>query len=540
AIEQARQRVLAGAGGRESEHIVQVISLYNGARYSAYTFRRYDDVRLVMAPELQLGYFGGDADNFTYPRYSLDMSFLRVYENDQPFQTEHFFPWSTGGAAEGETVFVVGNPGSTNRLETVAQLEYRRDISERYLFDWLNSRVEALEQYVEEDPSDAVRNQLFSLLNAQKLYRGRLRGLEDPVLMARRRDTEAQFRAAIEASPELREEYGSLIDEMAELQQERRLLEDEFAAFFGLTPTSSLGSTVMRRAMLAARLVNLREAGAPEEQQAALVGQILSIGDQPEMLQEMYLVDRLEALEEHIADQSAALANLLAADDTESLAADIVQSSALTDSAETARAIDEGELEEDAAVQLALTFSDIFADYTSASAGIAAQEQELAARLGRARFEVYGTSIPPDATFSLRIADGVVSGYPYNGTIAPSHTTYYGMYDRFFAFGPGTEWDLPPVWAQVPESLELSTPLNLVSTNDIIGGNSGSPLLNEDLELVGLVFDGNIESLPSSFIYVTERARAVSVDSRGMLEALRAVYRADRIADELTTGVAVN
>lgn len=536
AITAAHARIVSGV---PDDHIVQIISLYNGARYSAYTFRRYSDIRLVMTPELQIGYFGGDTDNFSYPRYALDMTFFRVYENDRPLVTPNYFGWSENGASEGEAIFVVGNPGSTNRLETVAQLEYRRDVAERYLLEWVNRRVASLETYYVREPSDAIRNQLFSLLNVQKLYTGRVGGLENEVLMARRRDTERQFREAIESDPILQAKYGGLLDEMAQLQAERIAMRDEYAAFSGLAPNSSLGSTLMRRAMLAARLVEQLEQGADEGQLARLRDQINSISDQQVEIQQMYLVDRIEMLQRHLAGQSPGLSELIGGRSPEEVARQMISESALSNSESTGATLAAGTVADDPAVQLARSFYQIYADYQSAISGISAQEQDIGSRLGRARFDIYGTDIPPDATFSLRIADGVVEGYPYNGTIAPIHTTFYGMYDRFYSFGPDSEWDLPATWSNIPEELELATPINFVSTNDIIGGNSGSAVLNQNLEVVGLAFDGNLEFLPSSFIYVTETGRTISVDSRGMIEALDAVYDADRIVQELRSGTVV-
>ena len=536
AIANTQRRILAERGGDDSGYFVQVITLYNGARYSAYTFRRYDDVRLVMTPELLIGYYGGDPDNFSYPRYTLDMTFFRVYEDGRPYETPNYFPWSDNGADEHEPVFIVGNPGSTNRLETVAQLEYRRDIQERYLLALVDQRVAALENYVTAESPDEIRNELFGLLNVQKLYRGRVGGLQNEYLMARRRDTERQFRDAVMADSELAQTYGPLFEEMAGLQQERRDLEDEYVAFLGLTPTSSLGSPILRRALLATRYLAQQEQGADAEQLGRLRVQILNVTDLPVELQQAYVTDRIAVLRERFAPQHHDLAALLEGRTDADFARDLVANSRLAAAESTARLLDNAALADDPAVRLMLPLSEVYADFSSAMAGIGEQETEIGSQLGRARFDIYGTEIPPDATFSLRIADGVVLGYPYNGTVAPWYTTFYGMYDRYYSFGPGTDWDLPERWHTIPEDFEPATPLNFVSTNDIIGGNSGSPVLNRDLEVVGLVFDGNIGFLPSSFIYVTDRARAVSVDSRGMIEALENVYGAQRIVDELRGG----
>lgn len=535
-IEQIRERITSEAGGEEAGIVVQVISLYHGGRYSAYTFRRYSDVRLVIAPEHQIGFFGGDSDNFTYPRYALDMSFFRVYgENGQPLQTEHYFTFSDAGASDGDLVFVIGNPGSTNRLETVAQLEFRRDIQEKYLLDFIDSRVAALEALYEDNPSEQLRNQLLSLKNSQKVYTGRVKGLNDPVLMARRRDTERQFAAAIEENAELSSQYGGLIDEMAEIQVQKRELSAEYISFMSLFPNSSLSATVLRRAMAAYNYLVQQQSGVSSERTEAIRNQILGINDQPAPLQQMYLEARLERFVEQFGAESEIVREILDGRTVQAAAQQVVNGSVLVDSARTARALESGSLNlDDPAIQIAAAIMPRYSEYQSAFAGLTEQEREIASQLGRARFEIYGTDIPPDATFSLRIADGIVAGYPYNGTIAPPYTTFYGLYDHYYSYGPGTEWDIPERWLNPPETFELKTPVNIVSTNDIIGGNSGSPLLNRDLEVVGLVFDGNIESLPSSFIYTDEVARAVSVDSRGMLEALDEIYDADRLVLELT------
>lgn len=545
AIQRIEERLQQeGSAGGENIH-VEVISLYNGGQYSAYVFRRYEDVRLVLMPELQLGYYGGDPDNFTYPRYALDMTLWRVYEDGAPLDTEdHYFRWSETGAQPGEAVFVIGNPGSTSRLQTVAQLEFRRDVQERALVDVINQRVEALQAYVDQNPEVAeelgLRNALFSLLNAQKAYAGMLEGLRDPVILARRADTERQFIEAVQQDPALRAEYGDLVEQMANLQEQKREYAEDFEAFLGLNPGSTLGSAVLQRAVLAYLLVNQQAAGAGDEQLANLRQQLLAIDDQPRELQEAYLAQRLSTFQRIFGAESEMVQAMLDGRTPEEAAAFITNNSMLVEADRLAEAVEQGTLtRDDPALQLVEAFIPRYQAYQSAFGGLMARQQELASRIGRAKFAVYGTDLPPDATFSLRIADGIVAGYPYNGTIAPPHTTYYGLYDHYYSYGPDTPWDLPERWLTPPETFDLSTPINLVSTNDIIGGNSGSPLLDRDLELVGLVFDGNIESLPGNFIYQTDRARTVSVDARGILEAIDDIYEADRIVQELRTGALV-
>jgi hypothetical protein len=218
------------------------------------------------------------------------------------------------------------------------------------------------------------------------------------------------------------------------------------------------------------------------------------------------------------------------------VAAALIDGSALSDAESTAAALEGGSLSlDDPAVQVAVAFVSHLLDFQSASAGLTARENELAGDLGRARFAVYGTEVPPDATFSLRLADGVVKGYEYNGTVAPPYTTFYGMYDRYYGFmdDPTSEWALPERWQNPPESFDMETPINFVSTADITGGNSGSPVINSKLEIVGLIFDGNIESLSGDYIHLPDKSRAVAVDARGILEALDDIYGADRLVLEL-------
>ncbi len=544
AINAITERITEAAGGDEAGIVVQVINLYNGGRYSAYTFRRFSDVRLVMAPELNLGYFGGDTDNFTYPRYALDMSFLRVYDADgEPYEPAHYFAWSESGSGEGEPVFVIGNPGSTSRLETVAQLEWRRDVQEQFILDLLNDRIASLMAYYEENPSPALLNQIFGLRNTQKLYTGRVKGLNDPVIMAKRADTQADFLADLEArvadtaSPDVPAPYFDIIDNLNDIQTQKREYAAEFGAFLALQPGGGLTSGTVGRALLAHAYLSQKAAGAADEALTGLVDQLSGIAQDPG-LDRRFLEGRLRDFVRYFGSDDPGVMQVLQGRTIEAVADQIFAESALTSGESAAAAISDGTLTmDDPAVAMLAPFMQRRQDFQSAFAGLGAQEAELSAQHGRARFEIYGTTRPPDATFSLRIADGVVARYEYNGTMAPPYTTYFGLYDRYASHrsevdGTG-EWELPERWLNAPATFDRSTPLNFVTTNDIIGGNSGSPMLNQDLEVVGLIFDGNIESLPSAFIYQTEVARAVGVDVRGMREALDEIYDMDRIVHEL-------
>jgi hypothetical protein len=493
-----------------------------------------------MAPELQLGFFGGDPDNFTFPRYALDMSFLRVYQDGRPYQPEVHFKWSAAGVQDGEPVFVIGNPGSTSRLQTVAQLEYRRDVGDRALVDFFASHIGAMEAYRTAFPAQAesvdIRNKIFGLSNSQKAYAGIWSGLNDAVIMARRRDTEARFQDAIARDSSLQSRYGPLFGRLADVQQRKRPYAADvraFAAFGGPDWTPAL----LMRGIWAFQHQNARARGAPAEALAGLVDRMKQVAAQPAALQEQLLAARLGDIRRAYGDTSALVHQLLGGTTPAERARAIVAQSALADSAKAVAALQGGTIAAgDPGVALAATMMTRYFAWQQGFAPLEEEESTLGREIGRAHFAVYGTTMPPDATFSLRIADGVVRGYEYNGTRAPVFTTFYGMYDRHRSFPGVPDWQLPPRWLRPSPAFDLGTPFNFVATADIIGGNSGSPVLNRNLELVGVAFDGNIESLPGDYIYLPEKNRMVSVDARGMLEALRDMYGATRLVQELTGG----
>ena len=545
AEEEIAARISEEFGGEDAGIEVEMVSLYAGGRTSAYIFRRYTDVRLVMAPELAIGYFGGDPDNFTYPRYALDFSFLRVYEDDDPLNTsDNFFRWSESGVRRGDAVFMIGNPGSTSRIQTVAELEFRRDVSDKGLLAFVDNRIEALEAFYDMDPETGeamdLRNTIFSLINTQEAFRGILAGLHDPVILAKRRDQEQAFQAALDADPELAAEYGGLIAQVAGLQEQKAEHAGGFGGFLAFT-SPDYESAVLLRAMFAFQYANGSRAGAPAEALEGVLESLRGVPEQPQALQELLLAARLRDIAGSYGADFPLTRTLLGGRSPEDVAVSIVAESVLADSAAAVEAVRSGGAGMgDPAVQVMGALISGIGPFQQALGPISAQEEQIAEALGRARFEVYGTDVPPDATFSLRIADGVVSEYEYNGTFAPVVTTLYGLYDRHYSHIAGEtgdgEWDLPERWTDPPGDPELATPMNFVSTNDIIGGNSGSPLVNADLELVGLAFDSNAEGLSGEYIFLTERARAVSVDVRGILEALEEVYLAERIVEELRSG----
>ena len=540
--EAVAERIAAERGGEDAGIEVEVISLYNGGLYSAYIFRRYEHARLVIAPELQLGYFGGDPDNFTYPRYSLDFAFLRLYGDDgRPLRTDDHFRWSETGSSAGDLVFIIGNPGTTTRLQTVAELEFRRDVEMPALLGFLGSRIEVIEDYIEgrgDEPGiDEVRNSVFGLLNAQKAYTGMLRGLGDPYVIARRAASEAGFRASLEADPALAPKYLPLFGQIAELQSRKAAMAAEFNAFaaFG---NPDYESSLILRTLATFQYLGAQQQGAPPEELGEILDLLRGVPNRPGALDEALLAARYRDIADAFGSGDPSVRALLGGRSAEGAAAALIGSSAMADSASAVDVVAGGML--NPATEPAFAFVQAllgrFGPYQSVMSGVIPEEEAIAAGLGRARFEVDGTRIPPDATFSLRLADGVVEGYPYNGTVAPTHTTFHGLYDRHYSNPGAEEWALPERWLNPSSDFDLSTPLNFVSTADIIGGNSGSPVVNRDLEIVGLVFDGNIQSLPGDYIYMPALNRSIAVDARGILEALEDIYGAARIVEELTGG----
>ena len=526
----------------------QVVTLYDGGRFSLYLFKRFTDVRLVLAPELGIAHFGGDHDNFTYPRYCLDFTFVRLYDDDgKPYKPDNFFNWSKSGAKDGEAVFVVGNPGSTSRLSTADQLAYYRDVQYPYVFNLLNDRMESLLLYVEQHPDkkDEMKTQILGISNGQKAYMGRLDGLRDDELMQRRRDFDRQFRAEVMKRPELKAKYGHVWDEIAETREKVRAVAPDQ---FGLRSNGlGIAAHYSKAAQLAALAGELQK---PEDERSDrftgnkldLLKRSMAKGVDTDADLELLTLERqLKTMAGQLGKDDPVVVTLMQGKNCRDAAKALLASTMLGDSAKVAALVDGAPASilqcKDPFVVAALKAQPPLQAASQVSRETNARDEVNRSLLGRALYDVYGTAIPPDATFSLRIADGVVAGYEYNGTKAPAYTTFYGLYDRYHS-NPGAEdWDLPERWKTPPAGLDLSTPMDIVSTNDIIGGNSGSPMINIDREVVGLVFDGNIESLPGDFIFAEDAGnRTVSVHSAGILEAVRHAFKAERVARELERG----
>ncbi|MFW5972646.1 MAG: S46 family peptidase [Bacteroidota bacterium] len=536
-IDRLTERLTSDAQREDSSLVVEIVSLYQGGRYAAYTFRRFDDVRLAMATEHRIGYYGGDYDNFTYPRYNLDYAFFRAYDDSGlPLSPERFFRWDRGGAEDGEVVFVVGSPGSTSRLNTVAQLEYQRDHELPNVIDLMRRRASIFAEFIEANPEQAeetkIRSTYLSITNQIKNQQGQLEGLRDPYLIARKRAAQRQLQRAINESDTLRNQFGNIFDRIADVQQARDALAQRSAAFaaFG----SVIESQILTRAFYGYIHSIMRQRGFPEEAREEIRTSARETLFYPEDVERALLAERLEDLRRYLGPDDPNLSRIFGDSTPQEVADLVVSRTELNDSLRFEEIMDEGFLSsEDEAVDIINVVAPAYLAVAGQINTLAAREDALTSLLGRARLAILGRSIPPDASFSLRIADGIVAGYPYNGTMAPAFTTFAGMFDRYYSFTDREDWDLPERWVEARDEIDLSARVNLVTTNDITGGNSGSPLLNRDLEIVGLIFDSNIDALPNEFIYLDDRPRAISVDARGIIESLRTVYGADRLVDEL-------
>ena len=544
--EQAAQRSAAIAQiqtecNQQTQLNCQVVTLYQGGIYSLYRYRRFNDIRLVMAPEGDIAFFGGDPDNFTYPRYDLDLTLLRVYENGQPYSPPDYLKWSPAGAIENELVFVVGNPGSTGRLNTIAQMEFLRDVGYPASLAAYKRALGIYAELARTDTSAARRyqNDVFLVANSQKAVAGYRAGLIDTLSMAKKRAFEQEFRARIAADPKLQAQYGETWDAIAAAQRELATFNQQlrYRGFGGGSTLLQLGAGLVRVATESgkpdsARLPQYRGAGLNN-----IRTQLTKPVPIDTAFERLAIAAQLRAAQNELPANDPFLQTALRGRTPDAVAADLVRNTKVGDLTFRQSLLQGGEAAVNASTDPLIVWTRAVDPLNRAltiranalNAIIATNSEKI----GQALFAAYGTALPPDATFTLRISDGVVKSFPSNGTIAPYKTTFYGLYERSAAFDDKDPFKLPKRWVERKNNLDLSTPYNFVSTNDIIGGNSGSPVINKNAEVVGLVFDSNIEGVSSRFIFSTEVGRTVSVHSRGIVEALRKMYDGARIADEL-------
>lgn len=495
----------------------QVVTLYQGAVYQLYSYKVYDDIRLVCAPHLQTAHFGGDPDNFTYPRYGIDFGFCRAYEDDKPADTSaHYFKWNTTGLLENDLVFVTGNPGTTKRLLTYAQLEYMRDVWHPIVNEMIDRKLEIRQELATKDPAikRELEAEILSYQNSQKALRGYLSGLLDPSLMAQKKQAEKAFRTKVDADPALAQQYGDTWDKI-EAVTERRAEVERLRRF-----QSTAGHPVLQIGLM---LLQNRHEDAVKE-----------AGVEVTALQHSEFIDHLTRASKWLENEELDWIGV----GTPTEIAEAVRDSRLRDASYVRELIEGGEEaianSTDVAMVMASKLLPCMLENGKVHQEVLSIEKAQGARIGQALHAVYGNKVSPDATFTLRFSDGVAKGYAFNGTVAPWRTSFYGLYGRNAAFDNKYPFNLPQPWLDRRERVDMTKAVDFVSTNDIIGGNSGSPIVNKDLEVVGLVFDGNIEMLPNRYLYRGDIPRSVSVHVDAIMESLAKIYDAQRIVDELT------
>ncbi len=523
-----------------------VITLYQGGQYQLYRFKRYTDVRLVFAPEQQIAFYGGDADNFAYPRYDLDMCFFRVYENGKPAKIEHYLNWSKNGAGDNELVFVSGHPGHTDRLNTVAELEYLRDIGFPFLLQRLNRLEVMLSVYSGqgEEFERKAKDFLFSVANSRKARDGGLAGLQDPALIAKKMAEEKALRAAVAKHPDLKDVAGAW-DTIAGVQKVRAANIKKYTmleAGSGFnTSLFGIARTLVRAAAEFPKPNDQRLSEFNDSDKESLELRLFSKRPLYPDFELAKLSDSLGWLCEILGYKTPVVQEILQGKSPRERAADLISGSKLFDVAERKKLYEGGAVAVNTSSDTMIWLAKIIDAESRAVRKIMENEVEEPKRqaydkIARAKFVLEGTNTYPDATFTLRLAFGTVKGYEEAGKKIPFQTTFAGLYEKAKDQNYKYPFDLPKRWLERESKLNLKTPFNFVCTADIIGGNSGSPVINKAGEIVGLIFDGNIQSLVLDFAYTEDVARAVSVSSPAIPEALRAVYDAGSLADEIVTG----
>jgi len=530
---------------KNPELMYTVVSLYYGGKYSIYGYKRYNDIRLVFVPELMVSKLGGDYDNFTYPRYGFDCAFLRAYENDKPVKTEYYFKWSPDPIYKNQPVFVVGNPGSTNRLYTVAQLEFIRDYQFGLQTPMRKELYKIYDELVKETDAKDMKlvATLFNVGNGLKVYESTYNALKDPFFMARKKDFEKKFSHSIYCDPDLTIKYGSIWKKIDDNRKEASKLANEIFAL-------SISSTYSPKYFFIARdLIKLadqlkltnesREEAYRNERLESLIENIFP-ANFDKRVEDRKLLVHLGVVKSNLPPGNE-IANILLLEGDVQTSVNIVLSKSKITTRESVVALAQSGAEAilnsgDPFIKFVLSSRERLAEIEKKNKQLEDADVINNQLLGEALYKVYGDAIPPDATGTLRISDGLIKGYDYNGTRAPYKTTFYGSLDRYYSFNKEFPFNLPEYWEDLPEEFDLSTTLDFASTCDIIGGNSGSPTINIDGEVVGVAFDGNMESHSGRYIYTTEANRTISLSAEGMIEAIRDLYNAEELAEEILNG----
>jgi len=518
-----------------------VVSLYQGGEYWLYRYKKYTDVRLVFAPEQQMAFFGGDPDNFTFPRYDLDFAIMRVYENGQPVQSKDYLKWNSKGATDGDLVFVSGHPGSTERGLTMAQLMLDRDLIYPTRIARYKRQLEALRAYAKRGPEQArqAAEEIFGFENSLKAVTGEFNGM-DKALFDKKAKEEADLRSKVTANAEWRRQYGDAWDAIAAATKKQSEI-FKLQQFRTISSASNLASLARQIVVYVAEIKKpdaQRLSGFHDSQLEELKFYLFSPAPVYPEFEEAMLAFSLQYSLDELGPNDPWVKTVLNGKTPAEVASEVIKGTKLADPAVRKSLVEGGEAAVNASTDPLIVlarkvdpfFRELRKQYEDSVESVVTAASE---KIAKARFAIYGKSVYPDATFTLRLAYGAVKGYPMNGTKAPSKTTFYGLYDRSASFNNQPPFNLTPRFVERRDKIDLSTPLNFVMSADIIGGNSGSPVVNRNGEFVGLIFDGNIESLTGNFVYLEEANRAVAVHSAAIIEALRKVYDAPALANEL-------
>ena len=519
-----------------------VVTLYSGDVFHLYKYKKYTDVRLVFAPEFDAAFFGGDPDNFTYPRYDLDITFFRIYENDKPVRLDNYLKWSKGGVHDGEPIFVSGHPGGTDRLKTMAQMQYLKDVDYPARLANYKRRIALFENFAAQSAENAriAQEDLFGYQNSQKAITGYFEGLRDEAEMARKSGAERdQTKQYMDKHPQGPNPW----DEIAKAITVERDIYPPLTYVERLRGFNSDLAQYARWIVRAAeekpkpngdRLREYRDSAL-----SSLEQKLFSSAPVYKNFETVLLADSLAQMQEALGADQAAVKAALASKSPDEVAKEAIGGTKLDDAAVRKQLYEGGKAAVDASTDPLIV---LMRNVDPAARGVRkryddevdAVESRDGAIIAKARFEQSGFNQPPDATFTLRLSYGAAKGYEENGKKIPYLTTMDGAFQHADEHGNKPPYNLAESWTKMKPKLTLSTPLNFVSTADIIGGNSGSPTINKDGEVVGIIFDGNIQSLVWNFFFDERQGRAVSVDSRGIIEALRKIYGANPLADELT------
>jgi hypothetical protein len=519
-----------------------VAIFYSGQVYNLYKYKKYTDVRLVFAPEFDIAFFGGDPDNFTYPRYDLDITFFRVYEGGKPAQLDNYLKWSSTGVNDGDLIFVSGHPGNTGRLLTLAQLEFLRDVQYPAALKYYARRIEVLQNFGKESEENAriAQEDIFGLQNSQKAITGYEAGLRDKSIMDQKAADEAKLRTSFKANSKT----AGAPDPWNEIVQAIKVNHSIYGNLTylerlrGFPRLPLLARTLVRAAEEKPksnpdRFREFRDSALPSLEQ-----QLFSTEPIYKNLETVLLTDALTEMRQSLGNDNSDVQKVLQGKTPAEAAKQLIMNTKLDDVAVRKQLYEGGQQAIDASPDpLIKVMRALDPDARAARKEYEDKVESVVRRDGatiaKARFAQSGFTQPPDATFTLRLSYGQVKGYEENGKAIPFDTNMGGAYEHAAEHSNQPPYNLPESWMKSKSTLNLKTSLNFVSTADIIGGNSGSPTVNKNGEVVGIIFDGNIQSLAWNFAYSDKQARAVSVDSRGIQEALRKIYGAAALADEL-------